>query len=193
MGEFEEVKRLEKWAMKFPPIYALEETQSLESSLRKFTALDRLLIRVEVWKYLVLRSLQVKQASLDLERQRISSLPRRFSKSNFKLISWSKEKGEGGDCWTESKRRRVALICLWMLPKWREFHFSKANLVFLSFLGRHLSGKPRTILCQAASIIWPQEESLIQNSSNLKGLGKKQEVLLVLRVMGLWLELRAKR
>ena len=35
---FEEVKRLEKWEMKFPPISSLEDTQSPESNFKKCTA-----------------------------------------------------------------------------------------------------------------------------------------------------------
>ena len=140
IGEFKEVKRLEKWAVKFLPIYALEETQSLESSLRKFTALDLLLIRVEVWKYLVLRSLQVNQVSLDLDFQRDSSLTKRLFKSSFRLTSLSKLAREGVACWNASMRLRVSLIFLWMLPKCREFHFRRAILVWFSLTGRQLSG-----------------------------------------------------
>ena len=106
------MKGLVKWEIKFPPIVALEDTQTLEFNFRKFTALALLLIKVEVWKYFLLRSLQVSHISLDLERQRDSSLTNRFSKSNFKLISCSKDEEEGGDCWIESMRLRVSLIFL---------------------------------------------------------------------------------
>jgi hypothetical protein len=43
----EEVKRLEKWEIKLPPTSSLEDTQTPDSSFRKFTALALLLIRVD--------------------------------------------------------------------------------------------------------------------------------------------------
>jgi hypothetical protein len=84
--------------MRLPPISPLEDTQVLESNFRKFTAFALLLIRVEVWKYLVLRSLQVSQVSLDLDFQRDSSLTKRLFKSSFKLTSLSKLAGDGVAC-----------------------------------------------------------------------------------------------
>ena len=44
----EEVKRLEKWEMKFPPISSFEDTQKPVSNFKKLTALALLLIKVEV-------------------------------------------------------------------------------------------------------------------------------------------------
>ena len=41
------VKMFEKCAVKLSPISVLDDTQTPESSLRKFTALDLLLINVE--------------------------------------------------------------------------------------------------------------------------------------------------
>jgi hypothetical protein len=46
------------------------EDQELDESFKKSMALRLLLMIVEVWKNLVLRSLQVSQVSLDLFRQR---------------------------------------------------------------------------------------------------------------------------
>jgi hypothetical protein len=48
MRRLEEENKVEKWAEKVPPIATLEDTQSPEFNLRKFTASDFLLIRVEV-------------------------------------------------------------------------------------------------------------------------------------------------
>jgi hypothetical protein len=55
----------------FPPISALDDIQPPESNFKKFTALDLFLIRVEMWKYLVLRYLHVNQVSLDFEHHRL--------------------------------------------------------------------------------------------------------------------------
>jgi hypothetical protein len=46
-----------------------------------------------------------------------------------------------------------------------------------------------TNFCQAATITCPQEGSLVQNSSNLNGIARKQEVEFVFKEMGLWSEL----
>jgi hypothetical protein len=95
---FEEVKRFEKWEMKLPPMSSLEDTQIPESNFRKFNAFALILIRVEVWKYLVLRSLRVSHVSLDFDLYRDSSFTKRLSKSSFKLISLSKEEGDVDAC-----------------------------------------------------------------------------------------------
>jgi hypothetical protein len=86
-----EVKIFVKWAEKWSPISVLEDTQTPESSLRKLTAFDLLLIKVERWKYLVFKSLHVSHDSLDLDLHRDSSLIRRLSRSALRLISSSKE------------------------------------------------------------------------------------------------------
>ena len=80
-----------KCAVKLFPISVLDDTQTPESSLKKFTALDLFLIKVERSKYLVFRSLQVSHDSLGFDLQRDSSLTKRLSKSTFRLNSNSKE------------------------------------------------------------------------------------------------------
>jgi hypothetical protein len=65
----------------------------------------------------------------------------------------------------------------------------RAFLVAVSLFGRMEEGLPKTGLFQDVSIVFPYEGSLDQNSSNLKGLGRKREWLLVFRDMGLWFEL----
>jgi hypothetical protein len=75
--------RFWKWSVKIPPISAHEETQSPALDLRKLMALDLLLMSVELWKYLVLRSLQVSQVSLDFDLHKDSSCLSKKSNSNF--------------------------------------------------------------------------------------------------------------
>jgi hypothetical protein len=55
-----------------------------------------------------------------------------------------------------------------------------------------MEGLPHTGKFQAFLTTFPHEASLAQNSSNLKGLWRKEEWLLVLREMGLWSELSAR-
>jgi hypothetical protein len=50
---------------------------------RKFTALDLLLIKVEEWKNLVLRSLHCNQVSLDFDLHKCSSF---FNRDSCKLV-----------------------------------------------------------------------------------------------------------
>ena len=61
----------------------------------------------------------------------------------------------------------------------------------LSFFGRIEEGLPKIGHFHADSITFPHERSLVQNSSNLKGLERKEDWELVVRDMGLWLELKA--
>jgi hypothetical protein len=65
VGE-DEVKTFLKCEVKQFPISFLSEDQEPEGSFKKSIALRLLLIIVEVWKNLVLRSLQTSQFSLDL-------------------------------------------------------------------------------------------------------------------------------
>ena len=93
VGREEEENRLEKWKTKLSAILALSETQFLSLIFKKFIAFNLLLIRVEAWKYLVLRSLQVNQVSLNLDFQRISFFYRRSSRSSFSFASRASKGG----------------------------------------------------------------------------------------------------
>jgi hypothetical protein len=98
IGGHEEVKRLEKWDTKEPPIAALSESQIPSSDFKKFMAFDLLLMMVEEWKNFVFRSLQVSQFSLDFDLQRISSFNKRSSSSVLRICSLEKERKLGGVC-----------------------------------------------------------------------------------------------
>jgi hypothetical protein len=64
------------------------------------------------------------------------------------------------------------------------FHLLRAALVWLSFFTKQTAGEPETKCSQVAAITRPQVGSRVQNSSNLKGLGKKAEVVFVFKKMG---------
>jgi hypothetical protein len=70
IGGLVEENKFVKWETKVAPIEALSESQEPESVLKKLTALDLLLMIVEVWKNLVLSSEHESQSSLDLESSR---------------------------------------------------------------------------------------------------------------------------
>ena len=79
----------------------------------------------------------------------------------------------------------LAFIFTWMLPKCILFHLLRAVLVWFNFLTKHRAGKPKTLCFQAASITRPHVGSKDQNSSNLKGLGRKAEEVFVFKRIGL--------
>ena len=81
------MNRFVKWETKVAPMESLSESQKPESVWRKLTELYLLLMMVEVWKNLVLRSEQESQSSLDLDFQRISSLSRRSSRVDLREAS----------------------------------------------------------------------------------------------------------
>ena len=60
----------------------------------------------------------------------------------------------------------------------------KAALVWFSFFTKQIAGELETKCSQAAAMTRPQVGSKVQNSSNLKGLGKKAEEVFVFKERG---------
>jgi hypothetical protein len=73
-------------------------------------------------------------------------------------------------------------------PKKYLFQCLRAFLVCLSFLDKQKEGDPITAVDQASLITTPQEGSLDQNSSNLKGRGREGMGRMVSSKRGLWSE-----
>lgn len=126
------------------------------------------LMEVEVWKYLVLRSVVVNQVILDFCLHKDSSLLSCSMRFSFISSSMRVKFCKAWFVWMSLRMllRFFMLVCIW--PKLVIFQCFKACFVTFNFLVRMYAGVPENWVFQASLVTSKLEWSRVQNSSNLK-------------------------